>query len=856
MNLFVNSPALVDIEGFSITFVKGIKALKMKKFNLKSLLPHLIAVISFIVVAAIYCKPALEGKVLQQSDNVQWKAMYEDQRKYQEKTGEIPLWSNGMFSGMPGYQIAMYAPNPFSLGYVYNLLTLGLPKPLYFFVLAAICFYILTQILRINPYLGILGGLSYAFATYHPIIVSVGHDTKMLAIAYIPALIGSLILLYEKRYLLGTALTALFSGLLISVNHPQIAYYTFIIILCMSVGYLVHWIKQKEFTHIFKVIGLALIAAVLGIASNAVLLGTTYEYSKESIRGGTVLADTKSNFSKTGLNKDYALSYSIYKSEPLVMMFPRLYGGSTGNLEVAEDKSKAIEALQQMPQQLAQQLQGFLQFYWGGITSGTAGPPYSGAIICFLAILGLSFIPNKHKWWMIAATLIAFMISWGHYFEGFNVFLLENLPLFNKFRAPSMILIIPTFIFAMSAVIAAQELLFNEKAVEIFKKYKKGLLTVAAVFLLALMLYLTSDFKTENDENLIKQVSEIADPQQRNAILPSAKAFIDALQEDRKGLFWSDMLRSLLFVLIAAGSVWLSLKKKISSIWALVIIGIAALIDLFGIDSKYLNETNYQEEEEYEQTFTPSPHNIEIAKDTSYYRIFDITNGVNAAFNGYATPSVFHQNIGGYHAAKLSIYQDLIEKQLYNFPNCGPTLDMLNTKYIIFRDPQSNQIQYQVNPTAAGPCWYVDSVSVITDPAKLIKNLDSLYISNTALIETKIDAPIAKHVEGDSIWLIKNDHDRVYYQSNTSNNRFAVFSEVYYKKGWKAYIDGKESNIYKTNYVLRGLLIPAGKHEITFEFKPESFSKGVPIAMTASGIIWLLLLGNLFVLLRTNKNNA
>jgi hypothetical protein len=180
---------------------------------------------------------------------------------------------------------------------------------------------------------------------------------------------------------------------------------------------------------------------------------------------------------------------------------------------------------------------------------------------------------------------------------------------------------------------------------------------------------------------------------------------------------------------------------------------------------------------------------------------------------------------------------------------------MLNTKYIIFRDPQSNQIQYQVNPTAAGPCWYVDSVSVITDPAKLIKNLDSLYISNTALIETKIDAPIAKHVEGDSIWLIKNDHDRVYYQSNTSNNRFAVFSEVYYKKGWKAYIDGKESNIYKTNYVLRGLLIPAGKHEITFEFKPESFSKGVPIAMTASGIIWLLLLGNLFVLLRTNKNN-
>ncbi|MBM3446078.1 MAG: YfhO family protein [Bacteroidetes bacterium] len=845
---------MTEKEGFSSTFVSGTKALKMKKFNLKSLLPHFIAVVTFVVVAAIFCKPALEGKVLQQSDNVQWKAMYEDQRKYQEKNGELPLWSNGMFSGMPGYQIAMYAPNPFSLGYVYNLMTLGLPKPLYFFVLAALCFYILTQILRINPYLGILGGLSYAFATYNPIIISVGHDTKMLAIAYIPALIGSIILLFEKKYLLGTALTALFSGLIISVNHPQIVYYTFIVILCMSVGYLVNWLKQKEYLHIFKVVGLAAIATVLGIASNAVLLGTTYEYSKESIRGGTVLADGKSNFSKSGLNKDYALSYSVFKSEPLVMMFPRLYGGSTGNLEVAEDKSKAIEALQQMPQELAQQLQGFLQFYWGGITSGTAGPPYSGAIICFLAILGLSFIPNKHKWWMIAATLIAFMISWGHYFEGFNVFLLENLPLFNKFRAPSMILVIPTFIFALSAVIAAQELLFNQKATDAIKKYKKGLLVVAGVFALALMLYLTSDFKTENDENLIKQVSEISDPQQRNAILPSARAFVEALQEDRKGLFWGDIMRSFLFILIAAGSIWLYFQKKLSAIWALVIVAAASLIDIFGIDSKYLNENNYQEEEEYAQTFTPAPHNLEIAKDTSYYRVFDITNGVSAAFNGYATPSVFHQNIGGYHAAKLSIYQDLIEKQLYNFPNCAPTLDMLNTKYIIFKDPQSNQIQYQVNPTAAGPCWYVDSVSVITEPAKLIKTLDSLNIRNTALIEAKIDAPIAKNMQGDSIWLIKNDHDRIYYSSLSTDNRFAVFSEVYYSKGWKAYIDGKESNIYKTNYVLRGLIIPAGKHEIKFEFKPDSFSKGVPIAITASGIIWLLLIGNLFVLLKSNKN--
>lgn len=827
----------------------------MKNFSFKALIPHLIAILTFVIVAVIFCKPVLEGKILQQSDTQQWRAMYEDQRKYQEKNGELPLWSNGMFSGMPGYQIAMYAPNPFSLGYVYNLLTLGLPKPIYFFVLASICFYILTQILKINPYLGIFGALSYAFATYNPIIISVGHDTKMLAVAYIPALIGSLLLLFEKKYWLGTSLTALFSGLTISVNHPQIVYYTFIIIACMSIGFTVNWIRKKEYGHLFKVIGFAIIAGALGLASNAVLLGTTFEYSKESIRGGSVLADEKSNFSKTGLNKDYALSYSFYKTEPLVMMFPRIYGGSTGNMEVEQESSKAVEALQQMPQELAQQLQGFLQFYWGGITLGTAGPPYSGAIICFMALMGLSFIPNKHKWWMIVAIALTFMMSWGSYFEGFNVFLLEHLPLYNKFRAPSMIMVVPTFLFAMSAVIAAQELLFNTSLKEKLIYYKKGLYLVGGVFVFAVLFYFTSDFKTVNDENLLKQVSDIADQQQRNAVQPYAKTFINAVQEDRKDLAGGDLMRSLIFILVAAGAVWLHLKNKLNAKTTLAIVGLASLIDLLSIDSKYLDQSNYQEEEEYTQTFTAAPHNIEIAKDTGYYRVLDVTNGISAAFNGYANPSVFHQNIGGYHAAKLSIYQDLIEKQLYKFPNCTPTLDMLNTKYIIFRDPQSNQISYQSNPNAAGACWLVDSISTIKEPAKVMGSLDTLNIRNTAVIETEMKTGIGRKQQGDSIWLINNDHDRIFYQSNTSGARFAVFSEVYYKKGWKAYIDGNESEIYKTNYVLRGIVIPAGKHEIKFEFKPDSYRKGVPIAITASGIIWLLLLGNIFFMLKGKGKN-
>jgi MFS family permease len=817
----------------------------MKVFNLKAIYPHLLALMIFLIVAIVFCKPALEGKVLQQSDTMQWKAMYEDQRKYEEKYGTLPLWSNGMFSGMPGYQIAIYAPNPFNIGYAFNILSLGLPKPFYFFILASICFYLLTQILKINSYIGIMGSLAYAYATYNPIIISVGHDTKMLAIGYLPAFIGSLILLYQGRLLLGTALTALFTGSLVSVNHPQIAYYALIIAVFMSVGYAIDWIKEKKYLHLVKVFSLAIAAGLIGLLCNAVILATTYEYSKASIRGGSSLANATSKNTKTGLSKDYALSYSFLKSEPLVMMFPMIYGGSSGNMEVDEADSKAIEALQQMPQELAQQLQGYIQFYWGGITSGTAGPPYSGAIVCFLALLGLSFIPNKHKWWMIAVLAFTFMMSWGLYFETFNVFLLDHLPFYNKFRAPSMIMVIPTFIFALCAVIASQAIFFSDFIKTGLKEYKKGLAVVFSVFILAFLLYMSSTFKTENDETLLKQVSQISNVEQREAILTQVNNFVDGLQEDRKSLMLSDIFRSLFFVFIATISIWLFLIKKINAVVAITIIGLFSLIDLFVIDSKYFNEENFQEKEENESTFIAAPHNIEISKDTSAYRVLDISNGISAAFNGNALTSVFHQSIGGYHAAKLSIYQDLIENQLYKFPNCMPTVNMLNTKYIIFRDQQSGQMQYQLNSDAAGACWLVNNVKTIEVPVKVMAGLDSLKIKDEAIVETEIKNKKITKTAGDSIWLVKNDHDNIYYQSNNAGNSFAVFSEVYYQYGWKAYVDGKETPIYKTNYVLRGIEVPAGKHEIKFEFKPESYSKSVPIAIGASLSIWLLLFANL-----------
>ena len=813
----------------------------MRKISLKQIVPHLIAIAVFVVVAVLFCKPALEGKVLQQSDNIQWKAMYEDQRKAKEETGKLPLWTNGMFSGMPGYQIAMEGENPFTINYAFQILTLSLPKPFYFFILASICFYLLTQILRINPYLGILGGLSYAFASYHPIIIGAGHETKMVALGYFPAFIGGLILIYEKKYLWGVALTALFTGLMIGANHPQISYYGLIVALFMTVGYLINWIRLKEFKHLVTSLGLALVGGLIGILCNIIVLATTFEYSKASIRGGSVLADEKSNNNKTGLNKDYALSYSFNIQEPLVMMFPRLFGGSSGNMEVSEDKSKAIAALQEMPQELGQQLEGYLQFYWGGITEGTSGPTYSGAIICMLALLALSFLPNKHKGWMLAVTGLAFMMSWGHYFESFNVYLLDHLPFYNKFRAPSMIMVIPTFVFAVSAMLAGQYLIFESHSPNISIQFKKGLYVVGGVFILALLIYFSVDFKSENDKNLLTQVNQISDLQQKNAILPSVTNFTDGLQEDRKSMFWGDLLRGLLFILVAAGTLWFTLKKKISAGWSVAVISVFSMIDLLSVDARYLKAANYQDAEEYEQVFTAAPVNLEIAKDKSVYRVFDVTNGVSTAFNGNAITSVYHQSIGGYHAAKLSIYQDLIEKQLYKFPDCRPVMNMLNTKYILFRDPSSGQVSYQLNPEAAGPCWFVDEVKTEANPAKVMSMLDSLSVKQTAIIEIAAKGKTSTNT-GDSIWLVKNQHDLIRYQSFSAAERFAVFSEVYYEKGWKAYIDGQETPIYKTNYVLRGAFIPAGKHEITFEFKPDSYYKSEWVGLTANAIVWILLL--------------
>lgn len=809
----------------------------MNKGMFKKLLPHGIAIVVFLLVAVIYCRPVLQGKVLQQHDVTQWKAMAQNSFEYKEKYGHFPLWTNGMFSGMPAYQIAMQSDTVVSVGWFYNILTLGLPKPISFFFLACVCFYFLAMVLRINPYVAIAGALAYAYATYNPIIIAAGHDTKMQSIALMPALLAAVILVYERRYWVGGALTALFTALLIGMNHPQIAYYTFLILVFMTIAYAINWIGKGELKHFATSAAIVLVTALTGVLCNAVSLMTTYEYSKASIRGGTELASSTTNSNKTGLSADYALSYSMYKAEPFVMMVPKMFGGSN-SLEKAQEESKAIEALQGMPQELAQQLQYNLGAYWGGI-GGTSGPPYVGAIICFLTLIGFFILDTRHKWWILGTSVLAILMSWGSYFEGFNVFLLNYLPLYNKFRAPSMTIVIPTLLFCMMAVMTLQKVLNMENKAELWTRYKKGLLLTAGIFVVLLLIYFNADFTSEGDRNLLSQTASMPD-QVQNYV----RTFLSALKDDRRDLFMGSLVRTFLFIAAAAALLWFFIRKTLAPGILIGAIGVLAFIDVMAIDVQYLNAANYQEDFEYQTSFTPSPVDTQIEQDTSYYRVFDVRQGLAAALgSGYALPSYFHNSVGGYHPAKLSIYQDLIENQLSKFPQSLPVYNMLNTKYIIQRDAQGQE-QVFSNPEALGAAWFVNGLRFENSAADVMAALSNFNPRDTAVLfaEDKGALNAAPMDSAASIRLLYNNNDEAAYVSNAASAGFAVFSEIFYDKGWKAYIDGQEAPIIRTNYVLRGLSIPAGQHQIKFEFKPASYYTGNTISTIASLLIYVFLI--------------
>jgi hypothetical protein len=797
----------------------------MKPLNFKSLLPHFAAIGIFVLIALVFCKPALEGKVLQQSDIIHWKGMSKDIADYKEINGKTPLWTNSMFSGMPGYQIATDNNNVLPY-YANEAFSLFIPKPFRFFILAAFGFYFLGFAFGVNPWISIIGAIGYAYASYSSIIVVVGHDTKMLTMAYVPALLGAIILVYKEKYWIGALLTAIFSSVLISHNHYQIVYYFLILAIVLGVALLVDAIRKKEISNFFKPTLIVIAAGCIGLFTNAVMLFTTYDYSKATIRGGQSSINTKDTTrqeaNKGGLDTAYAFAWSYGIGETMTLMVPNVYGGAS---QLLGEDAKLIQTLNDkgVPQQLGNQLYGAFPAYWGPQPS-TSGPVYLGAVLCFLFIMGMLLIKGPYKWWILGATILAIMMSWGKNLAGFNTFLFDHLPMYNKFRAPSMTLVIPQMTIPLMAILALNKIFSGELSKEeLLKKLKLSAYITAGILAIAVFMYTSLEYKTSNDRAIQQQLSTMAqgDPSFGSDI-------VNAVAEDRKKLFGDDLTRTALLVAIAFMLIYLYNKGLFNKTAAIASLVALTAFDMLGVSSRYLNADKFLEPEEYESSFATTPADQQILQDKgNHFRVFNLTQDV---FNDAIT-SYHHRSIGGYHAAKLSIYQDLIENQLAKQPLNLQVLNMLDTKYIITTDSTGNPYP-SVNPEALGAAWLVNNIVWAKDAKAEMMALDTFNAKTTAVVQESFKSIVNEKIAVDSVAyvkLIQPGHDTLKYESNSSSATFAVFSEVYYDKGWLAFVDGKEQPIIKTNYALRGLSLSPGKHEIEFRFVPASYYSGYNI---------------------------
>ncbi|WP_018627522.1 YfhO family protein [Niabella aurantiaca] len=811
----------------------------MKNNWVKKIIPHVIAVVIFIVAALAFCRPVLEGNVLNQHDIVGWKGAAQNAFAVKEKTGKMPLWNTGLFSGMPNYQIAMEGKSV--LPDLTKIFGLGLPNPANFFFIACICFYILALAMGLNPLAGILGALAYGFSTYNPVILSAGHETKMYAIGFMPLLLAGLLLIFNKRYWIGLAVATLGAYQELMSNHPQVNYYFFIIAALITIFYVVKWIREKDFKQIGVAFVLSAVAAVAGLGSYYLSYSTTREYTEFTMRGGKsvdIQGDQVKAVQTKGLDEDYAFSYSMKMQEPLVMLMPYAFGGSSGDPLKEKAQESIIEKLTALniPQlnSAAPQMVGQLPGYWGGMAKpgeSTSGPPYVGALVCLLALIGFAIVKGPLKWGLLVATAVGIIMSWGSYFSGFNLVLLHNLPLYNKFRAPSMALVIPQLTLAVMAVLTIQQLFFSADGKKLLQQeFKKILYVFGGAVVVIGLIYLGQSYSSGYDALMAGQL-----PDQIKTIL------IGGLKSARKSMFLGQLFRTVLFAGVLIGVLYLFVKGMLKPAIATGILLLIIFIDLWAVDKKYLTDDYYVPKETTEvQNFVKTAVDEQILQDKDpHFRVFDVANGFNSNHAVY-----FHRSILGYHPAKLRIYQDIIERYMSTGQPPQELLNALDTRYIITQD-QQGQPALIPNPNAYGAAWFVRGLKPEADAAKELQAIGNTQLRDTAIVSQAV-LPSIGTIHADTtakISLVNYSNDAAEYASISNTPQFAVFSEVYYPAGWKATIDGKEAPIVKTNYFMRGLVVPAGKHTVKFVFEPQTFKKGLTISYMSSILVVVLVLG-------------
>ena len=672
-----------------------------------------------------------------------------------------------------------------------------------------------------------------------------------MAIAYAPALLAGLVWLYEKKYWIGLAVTTLFATMEVTSNHPQINYYVFIAVVFMTLSYIIHWVKNKEWKHMAIALSLALVGAVIGISNAGVTFLTTYDYAKFTMRGGKTIETTDKGIVQkktTGLDNDYAFQYSLGKGETVTLMMPNSYGGSSS--QTFDENSNLVKQLveKNIPEANALQLASSLPKYWGGIVEGTAGPVYLGVISCLLFIVALVVLKTQHKWWILAAVIFTIFMAWGKYFPAFNDFLFNTLPLYSKFRAPSMALVIPQLLVPLLAVLCLQQILFTQTTEEFLKNnFKKILFTFGGLVVFIGILYLMNDYKAPVDKEIIAAYSGA----QGGADI--SRMIISGMIADRKEMFSGDLLRVLGFAVLLAALLYFRRRKIISSLVVVIILVLISTGDLFITGKKYLGEDNYTDADTYTETnFKTSQADALILQDKDpHYRVYNLAPD---RFNESKT-AYYHRSIGGYHAAKLRLYQDLIETQLSKNPMNMAVLNMLDTKYFLLPDQQTGAVIVQKNDSAMGAAWFVKQLQTVNGPVEEIKALDKFDPAQTAFIDKAQNAALTQPSFDSSakIKLTKYNNDEIEYDSDAKSEQFAVFSEIYYSAGWNAYIDGKKTPHYKVNYLLRGMPVAAGHHVINFKFEPASYKTGYTLATIGNILLYLLLIGGIYMSFRKKE---
>jgi hypothetical protein len=807
---------------------------------------HLAIIAAFVVICFAYFSPVLKGKAPAQSDVIQAKAMQKEIMEYKGKDGKGPLWTNQMFGGMPAYQIwAQYAYNGATYGIAF--ITKTFPNPVGTVLLMLVGAYFLFISLKLNPWLAAAGAVAFAFTTYNFVLIAAGHSNKALAIGFFAPIVASILMTLRGRYLLGASLTALFLALEIRANHVQMTYYLFLAVIILMGIELYQAYKNKTLGAFGKAVGYLGGAAVIAVMINASLLWTTSEYAAETNRGKSNLTTVEVE-KKGGMTKDYAYAWSQGVGESFTFLIPNLYGGATGIDYLVQPESNLYKAVstdfsggdpaqtQQVIQQLAQ---GFnMQEYWGE-KPGTSGGYYFGAIVCFLFVFGLFIVRSPIKWWILSTTILFILLSFGKNFPFVSDLFFDYFPLYNKFRAVESVLAVVGLmvpILAFLAVKEAQETNIDQKTL-VKKLTWSAAITGGFALVVAIVPTLFFSFETNNHGEILQALTQAL---QNNA--SAAQKLANALVEDRIAIARADAFRAFIFVAIGFGLIWAFITKKIKPQMAFALLAFAVLIDMWQVDKKYLNDKNFESKSTLANFYQPRDVDSFILSDKDpHFRVYDQT--INTFSD--ASTSSFHKTVGGYHAAKLKRYDELIQRQFSKSVN-QDVLDMLNTKYFVTQDPQNGSVKMSRNSTALGNAWIVKSVQFVKNADEEMTVINSFDPKNEVIIDEQYKSLLDTTRLGVNpsafIKLDKYHPDHMEYSYSAPTDVIAVFSEVYYDKGWNMYLDGVKKPYFRANYVLRAAQLEAGNHKVEFRFEPKSYYMGENISLAGS-ILLVLCLG-------------